>query len=120
MVKVGEKVLFTDGTSGRVSEAEVTAIAEDGSLRLLYPHPTAPDVMADCEGVQRGNGAWQWHRLTAEAKRAAKHAPVKPADKAPPPGPVEKEERPEEADADMSVRTTITSRRSTGEAVEVP
>jgi hypothetical protein len=62
--KKGETVLFVDGISGNEVEAKVLHVnRDDDTIDIEYPHPYATDVMATCDRVQEGSGAWHWRPL---------------------------------------------------------
>lgn len=79
MAQLGDTVRFFPG-DGRVEvEAEVTAIAEDGTISILYLHPNpaaaADGVRASAEGVKHGAGGFQYLEVGEEGSAASASIP---------------------------------------------
>ena len=53
-MKIGDKIPYYDPTSRTQVEAQITAIRDDGTVDILYPHPIVPGVMTTAESYPVG------------------------------------------------------------------
>lgn len=57
---VGDTVVYHPGTAGRPTcEATITAVNDDGTVNIEYPHYANPEVQASADSCQWGNGIYQ-------------------------------------------------------------
>lgn len=65
-MQIGDKVKFNDAVSGRMADAVVVDIRDDGTLDLKYQHPYQPGAWVECSKAREGMKIWCWHVPTAD------------------------------------------------------
>lgn len=58
--KVNDKVTYNPGGGNPAVTATVTAVNEDGSINIVYPHHANADTLATAEQVIEGSGVFQF------------------------------------------------------------
>lgn len=109
--KKGEIVLFVDGTSGNEVEAKILSVnRDDDTIDIEYPHPYAAGVMATCDRVVEGSGAWHWRQrpLEEEAPPAQDEEETSEDEEDSPPSPDEAASG-EESGGGVTIRRTARS-----------